>query len=459
MPDVSCGLVHARGTCFRSQKKAGAPYQVQVTLDRSSGVVKATTCQCPAGSGGACSHVLALLRLLVLLQQHGYKEPPPVLSCTELPQRWRRPRHEGIKPTSVQSVDWRRVHEGGREVPKSVNLCGAQSKDDERVLQSCKNFGERLMALGKTSFAAVLLSDPGAMVSTKFGLAPSGSPATYHQGHQPSGFTTWLGNLSPGKSLSLPLPRLDFFEDSVQHEFQGDFSSREKAILDDISVSIQEARDLEKNTRQQSQSETWVRARRHRLTASAFGKVLMRQSWTQKGLHHLLDPKDLSRVRPIQYGRRNEAAATHRYTNVLRKLGHDVTVEHCGLFVDPASPWLGATPDRLVFDPEEGTFGVLEVKCPYSLTGSDPKTVPDNENFYMQFTNGSEPRLLRDHEYYQQVVGQMALTGCQWGDFAVFSEKWIAIERIRFENSEWEAMKARLDFFFFNDMLRYFCET
>lgn len=229
-------------------------------------------------------------------------------------------------------------------------------------------------------------------------------------------------------------------------------------FFQDISVSIQEARDLEKNTRQQSQSETWVRARRHRLTASAFGKVLMRQSWTQKGLHHLLDPKDLSRVRPIQYGRRNEAAATHRYTNVLRKLGHDVTVEHCGLFVDPASPWLGATPDRLVFDPEEGTFGVLEVKCPYSLTGSDPKTVPDNENFYMQFTNGSEPRLLRDHEYYQQVVGQMALTGCQWGDFAVFSEKWIAIERIRFENSEWEAMKARLDFFF-NDMLRYFCET
>lgn len=124
------------------------------------------------------------------------------------------------------------MHEGGREVPKSVNLCGAQSKDDERVLQSCKKFGERLMALGKTSFAAVLLSDPGAMVSTKFGLAPSGSPATYHQGHQPSGFTTWLGNLSPGKSLSLPLPRLDFFEDSVQHEFQGDFSSREKAILD-----------------------------------------------------------------------------------------------------------------------------------------------------------------------------------------------------------------------------------
>lgn len=97
-----------------------------------------------------------------------------MLSCTELPQQWRRPRHEGIKPTSVQSVDWRRVHEGGGEVPKSVNLCAVQSKDDEQVLQSCKKFGERLMALGKTSFAAVLLSDPGPMVSTKFGLAPSG---------------------------------------------------------------------------------------------------------------------------------------------------------------------------------------------------------------------------------------------------------------------------------------------
>lgn len=198
----------------------------------------------------------------------------------------------------------------------------------------------------------------------------------------------------------------------MQHEFQGDFSSREMVILDDISISIEEARDLERNTQQQSQSETWVRSRRHRLTASAFGKVLMRQNWTQKSLHHLLDPKDLSRVRPVQC-RRNEAAAIHRYTNVLRKLGHDVYVKHCGLFVDPAFPCLGATPDRLVFDPEEGTFGVLEVKCPYLLTGSNPKTVPDRENFYVQFTDGSEPRLLRDREYYQQVVGQMALSGCQ----------------------------------------------
>lgn len=41
----------------------------------------------------------------------------------------------------------------------------------------------------------------------------------------------------------------------------------------------------------------------------------------------LLDPKDLSLVWPMQYGKRNEVAATHRYTNVIKRLGH-VTVEH-----------------------------------------------------------------------------------------------------------------------------------
>lgn len=118
--------------------------------------------------------------------------------------RWRRPRHEGIKPAGVQSMDWRRVHDGGCEIPNSVNLCGAQSKDDEQVLQSCTKFGERLMALGKTSFAAVLLSDPGPMVSKKFGLAPYGSPAIYHQGLQPSGFTTWLGNGREVRRCDIP---------------------------------------------------------------------------------------------------------------------------------------------------------------------------------------------------------------------------------------------------------------
>lgn len=201
-----------------------------------------------------------------------------------------------------------------------------------------------------------------------------------------------------------------------------------------------------------------MQARQHRLTASAFGKVIQRREWTHKGLRNLLDPKDLSRVRAIQYGRRKEADAVSRYIAVLQKLGHDVSVRHCGIFVDPSCPWLGATPDRLVFDPEEGTYGVLEVKCPYSMKDLDSSDVPSFD-FYINFLGNGEPQLLRDHEYYHQILGQMALTSCQWADFVVYSEKWVIIERVRFQPLEWQEMKAHLDYFFFNNALKFFCST
>ncbi|KAL1444715.1 hypothetical protein MTO96_045430 [Rhipicephalus appendiculatus] len=121
---TTLGIVYARATCYRSQKKSGRPYTVSLALKSDSGAVADTTCECPAGAGGACSHILAALRLLVLLKQKGFKEAPPELSCTELPQQWRRPRRQGIRPMAVQNVDWRSPREGGMGMPMPVRLFG-----------------------------------------------------------------------------------------------------------------------------------------------------------------------------------------------------------------------------------------------------------------------------------------------------------------------------------------------
>lgn len=221
----------------------------------------------------------------------------------------------------------------------------------------------------------------------------------------------------------------------------------------DIKVSAEEARELEMNSRQQAQSTSWHQARFNRLTASCFGQVVKRDRWTEKGLRNLIEPKDLSHVRAVQYGQKNESAASERYADTMRSHGHNVTLRHCGLVVHPSYPWLGASPDRLVFDPEEMAHGVLEIKCPYSLKDSGAEYAISQE-FYMSF-NGNEPYLNRGHIYYAQVLGQMALTGCQWADFVVSSENWIAIERIYFDEKEWLCMKSKLDEFFFVHMLRY----
>ncbi|KAG0444823.1 hypothetical protein HPB47_013342 [Ixodes persulcatus] len=308
--DTSSGIVHVRGTCFRSQKKTGLPYPVSVTF--RAGDIAATACKCPAGKGGTCSHVLALLQLLMQLQKEGYKEPPPALSCTELPQQWRRPRQTGIAPASVQDVDWRRVCEGGSDVPRAVKrpASGSQRSESE-VVASVRNLGGHLEVLGKCAFASVLLSSAGPLVPTKLGPAPSGSPAAYHQSRQLSGFTTWLVNIDPGTSRMLLVPGFQFPERD-QYIFEEQHSERERAILDEISLCTEDACKLEQNTRQQSKSKTWGDARQHRLTASSFGKVLARQQWTERGLHNLLEPKDLTGVRAVQYGIKNEPLAVNR---------------------------------------------------------------------------------------------------------------------------------------------------
>lgn len=77
--------------------------------------------------------------------------------------------------------------------------------------------------------------------------------------------------------------------------------------------------------------------------------------------------KDLSRVRAIQYELRNENVAADRYCCVMKSHGHNVSLWHIGLFVNLVCPWLGASPDRLVYDPEESSYGGLEVKFPYGL--------------------------------------------------------------------------------------------
>ncbi|KAG0428988.1 hypothetical protein HPB47_024071, partial [Ixodes persulcatus] len=185
----------------------------------------------------------------------------------------------------------------------------------------------------------------------------------------PAGFKTWVSSSSGTLG---PVPRAFLFDGTSQHTFSDAFSPDEWSILTGVQVTPEEARELELNSRQQARSTCWQEARSNRLTASRFGQVDARDEWTQKGLENLIEPKDLSRVRAVQYGRNNEGAACDRYGSVMKSWGHNVSLQHCGLVVHPSCPWLGASPDRLVYDPEELTYGVLEVKCPYSLRDSEP---------------------------------------------------------------------------------------
>lgn len=115
-----------------------------------------------------------------------------------------------------------------------------------------------------------------------------------------------------------------------------------------------------------------------------------------------------------RYGSANEAIAAARYEEVLKAMGHDITVSTCGLLVSPAFPWLGALPDRIVFDPVELTYGVVEIKGPYSLQDTKGEELAGLSSC-SELTN-SGPRLRREHFYYSQLLGKMGVSRLCWGD-------------------------------------------
>lgn len=140
----------------------------------------------------------------------------------------------------------------------------------------------------------------------------------------------------------------------------------------------------------------------------------------------------------------------------MRRLGHAPILSTCGLLVNPAFPWLGASPDRIVYDPAEHSYGVVEIKCPYSLRDHKASDL-ENAKFCSVIRDGV-PKLKRDHQYYQ-LLGQMGVSQLCWGDFVIYGADFILFERIRFDENEWKNAREKLDNFYFNTLLPYLSST
>ncbi|KAG0415782.1 hypothetical protein HPB47_007042 [Ixodes persulcatus] len=146
-------FVVVRGRCYHSQKMSGRPYGITATF-LEDGCVWASSCEC-AAKEGLCNHVLALLRLIVLLKRQGYEKPPPEVACTELPQQWQRPRGSQIPATSVAQVDWRAVREGGSSKPRGSRHYDTRKRprDLSEMQDAIPRLGSDLCALGDSPFA------------------------------------------------------------------------------------------------------------------------------------------------------------------------------------------------------------------------------------------------------------------------------------------------------------------
>ena len=148
-----------------------------------------------------------------------------------------------------------------------------------------------------------------------------------------------------------------------------------------------------------------LRSGSKRLTSSNFGAVVKRRKtiFPTSLLNKIQNQsKQAKRPEPCQWGKDKEGKAVIEYCKFKNNEGRGINVcSKCCFVVNIEFPWLGASPDFLVFDHTEAkSFGIGEVKCPFSKKDVCIEEACKDKNFYLGIANGKIQLKLKTHNYY-----------------------------------------------------------
>lgn len=442
---ASVNEVHVKGKCYRSQRKSLSPHSVVVRLSMV-GDVNSGKCSCPAGANGYCNHTVALLYLIDHVVKIKAQSFPIVGTCTDNPQKWHRPRTQGIHADPIMGY-----------TVSSPKYCAKRSGDlkctlyearqpviqnNDGAFELQKSLAEINPALGFcTIFSDKPSTEPTKLNNTR---VPVGSVLSYQLSLTEGNFNV-LTNFpslitSSGVAIGDSFPSLPYDQGVSAVGLQMPLNFEESHFIDKLQVN--NPSEIEINTRGQSDNSLWFNIRKHRLTSSNFGLVCKRKTGiNQKNfVNTLLTNKDLSNVTSINYGKTNEDKAADKYVDYMKASGNTVIISESGVIVSKKMQWLAASPDRKVIDKD---YGLMEIKCPYAFKNLTPEEACKEPTFYCGLLNG-KPKLQRNHSYYYQIQGQLGICGLKWCDFVCFFQKGLIIERIQFDEYFWKTMITKL---------------
>ncbi|GCB70800.1 hypothetical protein scyTo_0001378 [Scyliorhinus torazame] len=151
----------------------------------------------------------------------------------------------------------------------------------------------------------------------------------------------------------------------------------------------------------------------------------------------------------MKWGVENESVAIKKYEKLKsEKTGRQISVQPCGLFVDPVKNWLAASPDGVVVDKATGdTVSLLEVKCPYKHRNHTISQACEDSNFCLENKRG-EPQLKKGHSYFTQIQCQLAVLDLPKADLVVYTNREVAIIPVESDAKFWEKAVDKLEDFY-----------
>ena len=177
-----------------------------------------------------------------------------------------------------------------------------------------------------------------------------------------------------------------------------------------------------KHSSDSKSSALWNEERRLRVTSSNVGTIAKRRSTTKVGqfVHQLLY-SSFKGNRATSWGLLQEEDTEKQYQQFMKQGCKDFSISgDCGLMVSTQHPWLAATPDGFVYDPD-GTpqNGLVEYKNPHACRNSTIEEAITSKQIKFLTLNNGVLALKCPHQYYYQVQTAMLCTKTKWCDFVV----------------------------------------
>ncbi|XP_047219736.1 uncharacterized protein LOC124867367 [Girardinichthys multiradiatus] len=389
-------------------------------------------CSCAAGTV-LCNHSVALLYQTAHYSALNLTAVPPILSCIESEQSWHKPRTMGVKPGHVRDMVFvsarpkqRTVGNGVRS--KSFKAVRGDMPDPDvlRVAEVYQNFAADLAPLITT----MAISADVPLVHSAFGKVQEGSPITFQHPLPVSRIITRQVEAPP--PTSLPLDNYYLEPTSVQFVC----THQQQLELECLATTLEQSQQIEIATWEQSTTAEWHNVRKPQITSSQFQEVCHVKGSSSALCLAQRIKKGIAATAAMKRGLVLEPLAIQQYTRIK-----NTNYWPCGFIIHPDAPWLGSSPDGVVFDPTvRTTFGLLEIKCPNAKSYVDCK--------YLRKCNGTM-KLLSSHCYYWQVQGRLLITGMEWCDFVVYAEDDIFVQRIYRDLSVCQTIREKVDHFFF----------
>ncbi len=393
-----------KSICLPEMKK-NITYSITLTVNRINGDILSAVCGCPAGLGptGSCKHIAALCYALEEFSR--IRTTNDYTACTSKLQEWNQPRKRKLDAEIVGDIKFVKLEHGKVKREATRPWYDPRPPFLQRTTsQEISNFKKDLGSL-KTpcAFLHVLPVDtPLPFPSTSLPPTPRSSREKV---------------LVEMRTMEQPISLMQI-------------AALGRNFLNRITPSSVACRNsIEAATTAQSDSKRWHEEHFGRLTASKLGEMIKCRVPTTKCMQLLYPSKSAVSSASLQWGRENEARAREHY--IKHGIDSEFTIRESGIFISEIG-FLGASPDGLVYKNSQ-LEGIIEIKCPYSARNRTIHDACSGSSFFCTKDSSDRIYLRKNHNYYYQVQGQLAILKVDWCDFVVWTLKDFKVERIHFD--------------------------